>query len=396
MGGQWIGRRHSELLRVVDELGLLTFPTHDEGQGFTVLDGQRHAWSEDGLGLPPDTQAEIERLHGLIADLAGGIPLEMPWVAAGAVESDRETVESWLRETTTDPIARRYVRVLTSAVFAAETHQVPLLHFVFYCASGGSLDELISTADGAQELRVVGGSHRIAERLAEELPASSLFLDAPVDAIRQDGDSVRVSFDGNAVVARRLIITLPPALAGRLRYEPALPSERDALTQAFPMGNVIKFQVLYDEPWWRADGLSGQSVSFDDPIATTFDNSPPDGGCGVLLAFAEGDHARHLARLAPSERQRLVVDCLARFFGPRAQEATEYAELDWSTEPFTRGCYGGRPGAGVWTSFGPALREPVGRIHWAGSETADVSCGYMDGAVRSGQRAAAEVRASLA
>ena len=149
--------------------------------------------------------------------------------------------------------------------------------------------------------------------------------------------------------------------------------------------------MLYDAPWWRADGLSGQVLSLDDPVATTFDNSPADGDAGVLLAFVEAEHARRLGRLEPAERRATVMECLERFFGPRVREARDYAELDWSTEQFTRGCYGGRPGAGVLTSFGTALREPEGRIHWAGAETSVESCGYMDGAVRSGLRAAAEV-----
>jgi monoamine oxidase len=158
---------------------------------------------------------------------------------------------------------------------------------------------------------------------------------------------------------------------------------------------VIKFQVLYDRPWWRAAGLSGQVLSFDDPISTTFDNSPPDGSSGVLLAFAEGVHARRLGALDERERRRTVLDCLGRFFGPAAADPRDYAELDWMTEPFTRGCYGGRPGAGVLTSFGHALREPIGRLHWAGAEAASTSCGYMDGAVRSGIQAAKDVAVAL-
>lgn len=395
MGGQWISRRHAELLRLVDELGLETFPTYDEGQGFTLLDGERHAWRDGSLGLPADAEAEVERLHELVAELAQQIELDAPWRAPNATEQDRATTEFWLRSATTDPIARRYFRAVTAAVFAAETHEVPWLHFLYYCASGGSLDELIATTGGAQELRVVGGSQRIAERLAEDLPAGVLKLGHEVRAIRQEGDGARVSLASEELAARRVIVTVPPALAGRLRYDPPLPADRDGLTQDFPMGSVIKFQVRYDDPWWRSEGMSGQILSFDDPVVTTFDNSPPDGDCGVLVAFAEGDHARDLGRLPPDERRRIVLACLERFFGPRTRDAREFAELDWSTEPFSRGCYGGRPGAGVWTHFGHALREPVGPIHWAGAETADISCGYMDGAVRSGLRAAEAVRTTM-
>jgi monoamine oxidase len=394
MGGQWIGPTHAELLQLVTQLGLETFPTYDEGDGLTIHAG-RYRWAGQSLGLPPDAEAEIGRLHELIGALAEEVPPDAPWRAPGADDLDRQTVESWLVEATTDPIARTYFRVLTPAVFAAETSELPWLWLLFYARSGGSLDYLITTAGGAQELRVVGGSHRIAEAMAAALPPESLILGSPVDRMRQTDDAVWVSHAGGEVRARQAIVALPPTLAGRLAYQPALPTGRDALTQAFPMGSVIKFQVLYDSPWWRAAGLSGQVLSFDDPISTTFDNSPSDGSSGVLLAFAEGVHARRLGALDERERRRTVLDCLGRFFGPAAADPSDYAELDWMTEPFTRGCYGGRPGAGILTSFGQALREPVGRLHWAGAEAASTSCGYMDGAVRSGAAAAAEVAASL-
>lgn len=394
MGGQWIGPTHTELLRLVGELGLETFPTYDDGEGFTVFGGERRRWEGDSFGLPPETEAEIGRLHGIIDELAERIPLDAPWDAPEAKELDAQTVESWLVEATTDEVARTYFRVLTPAVLAADTHEIPWLWFLFYARSGGSLDYLITTRGGAQDQRVVGGTHRIAEAMAAALPADTLVLGSPVDRIRQADDAVHVHHAGGEVVAQLAIVTLPPMLAGQIAYEPALPQARETLTQAFPMGSVVKFQVLYDEPWWRAEGLSGQVVSFDDPVSTTFDNSPASGNSGVLLAFAEGHHARRLGGLDPGARRKIVVDCLERWFGPRAADVRGYAELDWSAEEFTRGCYGGRPAAGVLASIGPSLREPVGRIQWAGAETSPVSCGYMDGAVRSGMTAAAEVGAS--
>ena len=395
MGGQWIGPSHGALLALLAELGLETFPTYDQGDGFTIVDGARHPWEDGFLGLSAQAEAEIGRLHGVIDELAQDVPVDAPWRSPNVSGLDRQSVESWLVQATTDPIARRYLRVVTAAIFAAETHELPLLWFLFYVRSGGSLDVLISTSGGAQELRVVGGSHLVAEAMAASLPPESLILDAPVDRVRQTDDAVVVGYPGGEVAARRAIVTLPPALAGRIAYTPALPADRDSLTRAFPMGSVIKFQVLYDEPWWRAQGLSGQVLSFDDPISTTFDNSPPDGGSGVLLAFAEADHARRLGTLDERRRRETVMDCLHRFFGPPPTEALGFAELDWSSEEFTGGCYGGRPAAGVLSSFGHALRAPIGRIRWAGAETSPTSCGYMDGAVRSGLQAAAQVAAAL-
>jgi monoamine oxidase len=190
---------------------------------------------------------------------------------------------------------------------------------------------------------------------------------------------------------RRVVVAVAPTLAGRIAYEPPLPGFRDQLTQRMPLGTVAKCMAIYDEPFWRGDGLSGQATSTRGPIKLTFDNSPPDGSPGVLLGFLEGRQARELGRVAPEQRRAAVVDCFTRFFGPRAGQPADYVERLWAEEEWTRGCYGCHMPTGAWTNYGEALREPIGRIHWAGAETATVWNGYMDGAVGSGERVAAEV-----
>ena len=127
-----------------------------------------------------------------------------------------------------------------------------------------------------------------------------------------------VRADGAEVRARRAIVAIAPTLAGRLAYDPPLPGFRDQLTQRMPLGTVAKCMAVYDEPFWRADGLSGEGTSDVGPVRLTFDNSPPDGSPGVLLGFLEGRHARQLGRLPADERRAAVMDCFARLFGPRA------------------------------------------------------------------------------
>ena len=286
------------------------------------------------------------------------------------------------------------LRLAVRAVFAAEAADLSLLHFLFYSHSGGLLDRLLNVAGGAQESRVVGGSQVLASRVAERL-GDVVRLDRPARRIVQDGDGVTVESDAGGVRARRVVVAIPPTLAGRLDYEPALPSWRDQLTQALPMGSVIKCMAVYDEAFWRADGLTGQSTADEGPVELTFDNSPPSGRPGVLLGFVEGAHARRLSRVSASERRDAVVGSLVRAFGSRAAAPSEVLELDWSAERWSGGCYGAHLAPGVLTEFGPALREPCGRIHWAGTETATVWAGYMDGAVRSGERVAVEVARAL-
>jgi len=231
----------------------------------------------------------------------------------------------------------------------------------------------------------------LATGLAERLGAA-VQLETPVRRVRQDDGGVRVEGDHAELRADSVVIAIPPPLAGRIDYEPALPARRDQLTQRLPMGSVIKSMAVYDEPFWRAEGLTGQATSDVGPIQLTFDNTPPEGAPGVLLTFAEGAHARELSRRSPGERRDETVACLARCFGSRAGQPTEFLERDWSTERWSGGCYGAHAPPGVLTQFGPALRAPCGRVHWAGTETATVWAGYMDGALRSGERVAAELQ----
>lgn len=195
------------------------------------------------------------------------------------------------------------------------------------------------------------------------------------------------------VRGRRAIIAIPPALAGRIEYEPGLSADRDQLTQAVPMGSVMKFFAFYSTPFWRSAGLNAQAVSTKGRVFATFDNTHPDGKMGALLGFAVGPRAEELRRLSAEERRRVVLDQLRRLFGPEAATPVDFVEHSWAEEPWARGGYLGYLGPGVWTTLGPALRRPEGRLHWAGTETAREWNGYIEGAIESGERAAGEVLA---
>ena len=392
MGGQWVGPTQDAVLGLIEELGLETFPSFDEGEALTVYDGRAVRYSDETFGLPLDSALEVGRIWERIEGLASAVTTAAPWETEGAEDLDRQTLDQWLVANTDDGIALRFFRLLVPALFSAESPELSLLHFLFYVRSGTSLETLVATTGGAQETRVVGGTHRISERMAEEL-GDRVRLGAVVRSIVQDDAGVTVAYEGGEVTARHVIVAVPPTLAGRIRYTPALPALRDGLTQQMPAGSVIKFQVGYDTPFWREEGLNGFVLSLDDTCNVVLDNSPPDASCGVRVGFLEGAHARAAGRATPGERRELVVADLVKYFGAKAAHPFDVVEQDWTTEEFTRGCYGGRLGAGAWTQYGKALAAPVGRIHWAGAETSDVWNGYMDGAVRSGRRAADEVLA---
>jgi monoamine oxidase len=339
--------------------------------------------------------AEVGRAQARLESLARRVPLDAPWTATKADAWDAQTFDTWLGRNTLSRSARTLLALGIEAVFAAEPGDVSLLHVLFYAHSAGSFQKTIDTGGGAQQDRFVGGSMLVCERAADALGSDVVFLSSPVRRIEARGDRVVVAADTGRFVGRRVVVSTPPLLAGRIDVDPALPPTRAQLTQRTPMGSVIKCQVVYDEPFWRAEGLSGQATGDGEGARVVFDNSPPDGAPGVLLGFVEGDEARRLGRVDLATRRQVVVDAMARYFGPRAAWPADYVELDWQQEAWTGGCYGTLFGPGVWTRYGSALREPVGPIHWAGTETATVWSGYMDGAVQSGQRAAAEVLAAL-
>jgi monoamine oxidase len=291
-------------------------------------------------------------------------------------------------------LGRAVLEISIEAVWGAEPADVSLLHILFYINSAGGFDALLDTEGGAQQDRFVGGSQLVSIRLAEQL-GDVVRLRTPVRRIEHGAAGATVDADGARVRARQVVVALPPTLAGRLVYDPPLPGLRDQLTQRMPQGTVIKTMAIYERPFWRDDGLSGQALSDAAPARITFDNSPPDGSPGVLLGFLEGRRARELGRLAPEERRRQVLAGHARLFGQRAAEPERYIERAWADEEWTRGCYGCFFPPGGWTSYGEALRRPIGPIHWAGAETGTVWMGYMDGAVQSGERAAGEVLAQI-
>jgi monoamine oxidase len=393
VGGQWVGPTQDRVMALAEELGVGLFPTYDEGEHFLAVNGAVKRYGGDDFALPEDALADVGETQQRLEEMASSVPLEKPWRATGAAGWDAQTLDTWLVANSKTEIGLSYWRTLVPALFSAEASEMSLLHFLFYCRSGGTIDRLVATHGGAQESRLEDGSQQLALRLAGRL-GDTVRLGSPVRAIRQDDRGVEVTHDGGVVEAGRAIVALPPTLAGRIRYSPALPPLRDQLTQQVPMGYVTKVQIAYFEPFWRAEGLSGSAFSLDDEVSVIFDNSPPDLSCGVLLGFLEGGNARRVGKLPPEEREELILSVFAKFFGPRAADPEEFVERDWAAEEWSRGCYGGRFGTGVWRGYGEALREPVGRIHWAGTETAEVWNGYMDGAVRSGERAAREVLAS--
>jgi len=396
LGGQWIGPGQDRIAALVAELGFGTYPQRERGDDVVLDDGAARRVPNVALAFTDDELGAYLELVGTLEAIADQVPLDAPWRAAEAAAWDATSLRAWVCARGVPSRVTGLFEVGVQAVFAASTAQLSLLHAAHYVHAAGGWSNLTDSEGGAQQDRIEGGVQPVAERLAGRLPEGALQLSSPVGRIVQDDHGVVVEAPGTAVRAARAVVALPPTLAGRIDYAPPLPPRRDQLVQHMPQGSVIKFHALYDGPWWRAEGLSGTILCPDEPIGVTFDCTPPAGTPGLLTGFFEGPAAVAAGVRTTDERRDVVVDVLARTLGERARDVLGYVDRDWSAEPFTRGCYGAHLPPGAWTVYGPALREPVGRIHWAGTETAERWTGYIDGAIDSGQRVAAEVLDALA
>ncbi|HEV3053562.1 MAG TPA: FAD-dependent oxidoreductase [Solirubrobacteraceae bacterium] len=390
VGGEWVGPGQDRIIARAKGLGIHTFKTWTKGAQILEYAGKQTHFSGLIPPLPSPDAADFGQLLGKVVSLQSTVPTDKPWTAPNAAALDGQTAETWKLANSSTPGARFLFDLALKAIFAADPRDLSLLHALFYLNSGKGIINLASTAGGAQDSRFIGGSQLVSLKMAARL-GRRVVLNAPVRRIAQSSGGVVITSDAGRWHARRVIVAIAPTLAGRIDYEPALPASRDGLMQRMPQGSVIKYEAVFARPFWRDAGLSGYSNSDVPPVHLTYDNSPPSGKPGVLLGFVVGEDARLLGSLSARARRTRVLDAFVSLFGAAAGRPRELIEQNWSEEPWTRGCYAGYFPPGAWTDFGPALRAPIGRIHWAGTETAEVFCGYMDGAVRSGERAAAEV-----
>lgn len=395
LGAQWIGDTHHRMMALAGELGVPLYAQFEEGETTYEFGGRvmREAAFHAAHGADV---AAVERVLRQLDTMAASVSVAEPWAAPQADQWDRITVAQWYDAQGLSPVGRELLEICTVGILAVPTCEVSLLGLLVNVVTCGVTADLLSESEGgAQTQRFVGGTAQIPRRLADQL-GERILLNSPVLQIDHAPDSVTVTCR-NGVVARgrRAIVALAPALAGRIMYDPPLPGQRDQLTQRMPQASAHKMFALYDEPFWRADGLNGQLISEVGPARMSNDSCMESGGPGIILGFLEGENARVEGRWDAERRHEAFGEELARHFGPRAGKPDLIVEGGWADREWTRGCYNANPGPCGWIHFGAALATPVGAISWAATETALEWSGYMEGAVDAGERAAREVLAAL-
>jgi monoamine oxidase len=413
LGGQWLGDKDNQELNnkqdrinaLAKELGLKRFEQWKDGATVVRYKGGKYLQGEKGIELAAkigefqekdlvtskDLEA-VEVLSGKLKDLAKGIDTAKPWKSDKAALYDSLTLDRWLDES--DNAYARFAVAFSSRFnqSGGSPREVSLLHTLFETAANPEDRE-------PDKDLLEGAAGQIPLRLYEELGGGEVVkLSSRVVAIDQDKNGVTVTVlreDGSTIkyTGKAVIVAMPPFLTGAIRYTPALPAERLQLVQRMPMGTIAKIACIYKEPWWRYDKLSGTAMGDEAmTVQCTADSGPRSGGPGILTSFIQGDKLCQWSRIPdPQQRQAEVIRDLVSYFGKDAEESlVDYIETIWPQEQFTGGAYNGYFPPGGWTSYGRVLREPQGKIIWAGTETSTLWYGYFDGAISAAERAAKE------
>lgn len=399
-GGEYVGPTQNRITAICKELGVGIYEAYTKGENAYIADGRVQRYTGD---IPPEPGALLGLNDVLTSanDIAHSLSIKDPGGHPRAAEWESDTVASWLRSK--GPVVnsvrvQQLVECLIEPSFGAGNEEVTLLLLARFIAGAGdentpgTIERMLGSKGGAQDSRILGGSQLVSFGLAEGL---QVVLNAPVRRIEQANGAATVVSDQGTWKAKHVVVAIPPPLAAAIDFQPGLPTEHRQLLQRSPMGALMKIEAVYDKPFWRQDGLSGAAVAVDDggPCRALFDNTPPEGSPGVLFGFCGGAGWRRWASRPVAQRRAAALQQFARYTGPQALKAIDYFEMDWAREPWSAGGPVALPAPGTLSGYGGWIRKPHGVVHWGGTETSDYWAGFMDGAVRAGERVAREVGA---
>lgn len=367
-GGQWIGPGQTAIYNLMTELGISSFPFYQTGNDVNATT------------LNITEQADFDNAVLQLNSMAATVPLGAPWNAPNATTWDNMTLADWMNAnmTTINGYLELYGNV--AAFLSAEPTSISLLYFLFYVNSAGSIEALL---DDAQQERISGGAQTLSLALAANIGAS-IGLNSPVTSLNDLGNEVEVIFNSTTVTTKKVVVAMMPKDATNISFPAGLSITRQDLQNNWVAANGVKVSIVYGTPFWRTAGFSG--TAYGTNFVFMVDNSPDDASSGILTGFPSDNFMAQPI----GNREQIAKDEIQTFFGTAAQSNIDYIETDWSNETSIGGCVSPLP-EGVLTSSGSALRTPEGNIHWAGTETSEIWTGYMDGAIRSGERVAQEI-----
>ena len=396
-GGAWVGPTQDRIHALMNEFGVKTFKQYTDGDAMMVVDGKQYRYGGTiPWSMSPWASVNLGAAMFELGQMCKSIPLEAPWEAKKAQKWDRMTLAQWLDKNVISKAAHDLLDTAVSGCYTSAASEVSML-FMLYQMGIGRRPRLRAGRQGQVAGRPGGRRHGC------DLPADGRRARRRDPALAAGPVASRRTPTGSPwirrarVRARHVIVAVPLAIASQIIYEPMLPTDRSFLHQRMPSGAIVKISIVYDEPFWRADGLCGQSAAPGSLAPVTIDACTDTGIAGHPVrdqsrARSHGEYER----LDEAERRQAVLDALVERFGAKAGKPVEYVEQNWTANAIpAAGCSATR--RPVYSpSSAMRMREPCGRIHWAGTESSAKMCGWIDGAIRSGERAASEVMASEA
>lgn len=390
LGGAWVGPSQDKFYELIKKYSLRTFPTYDSGKSRIWIDKKLKSYKGLIPPLPIGPLLDLDFTIKKINRLSKKINLLAPWENKNAQKWDEMTLATWINQNMYFKTSKELFKIACETIWAAEPCEISFLHALFYIKSGGDLDRLMNIKNGAQQDRVYGGAMKPALQLAHEIQ-DHIFLNHTVKIIKQEKEKIKILGDNFEFEAYKVIVAIPPIVQQKITFSPQLSAKRTQLLQRLPMGIVTKTFAIYEKPFWRENGLNGLAVTNNGYTSVVFDNSPEDGSIGILMGFVLANKAKEFSTLNFEERKSSILLSFSTLFGEKAKTPLEYLDHSWALEEFSGGCYAAVFPSGVWTSLGEELRKPHFNIHWAGTETSEIWNGYIEGAIRAGERAALEV-----
>lgn len=391
LGGQWIGPSQTRMYELCEAYGVEYFETYD--QGYNIIDLNEKIKTYKGI-IPKMDILSLINLDWVLRKLekmAKSIPLHAPWTHTKAALYDQTSMADFLVRNCRTQACLSVMRIATETIFAANLESLSLLHALFYIKSGKNLNTLINVKNGAQQHRLVGGMQTLLEKMANPFDDQILLKHAVTEINQTDGE-VSVVGKGFNFSAKKVIIAIPPPLVSEIKFDPPLSPEKTIATNQINMGKVGKCFAIYEKPFWRNDGFSGQTLAdSNSPFQAMYDCSPKSGEYGIIMAFTIAARADEFFNRELSKRQEIMTGFLVRYFGEKASNPMQYLDYTMTDETWSGGCYAGIYPLGAWTNFQNVYAKTEGNIIWAGTESSDVWYGYIEGAVRAGERSVGEL-----
>lgn len=385
LGAQWVSPFQPRIQALLKYFQIKTIPSYNEGKTIFDLHNKRMLSMNKFPPLSPHGRLDLLLTQRKIQEFTKLLTKEGVRQSCISHKCDSITIDNWIEGQMFSKLGKSFFKIFCGELASLELNELSFLDSLWFIQSAGGLEKILTGEDewitnGAQTL----------PRLMAEAMQEEIYMNQPVRKIVWGGNRVTVHTDSNVWMSRKVIVALPPTFSARIQYDPPLPALREQLCQRVGQGSIIKSVIVYATPFWRDQGLSGNSYNDYGPIRATMDSSTPGQPQGVLTPLIGGKYARRLGQLPPLERKKEIVACLGLLFGNKALDPIALYEKDWSEDPWSRGGYAAHFATGVITEYGTALTDPVGPIHWAGTETANEWRLYMEGAIESGERAAKE------